>query len=283
MQQWTIGDVKITKVIETEGPTPAKFLFAGPKDEAIAAHADWLKPHFMKTPQLFIASVHALVLESCGKRIVVDTCVGNDEQRSNPHWNLRQGPFLRDLAAAGFPRESINLVVCTHPHVDHVGWNTMRDNERWVPTFPNARYLFARSEWEYWSRQIDIADGDVQGDSVRPVIEAGLADLVEPVHRLTDDIHLEPTPGHTPGHVSVRIDSRGQRGVITGDLMHHPVPCAEHQWASRFDVDAELARETLRGFLERCEDDGSLVLGTHFATPTAGHIVRHGSTWRFRV
>jgi glyoxylase-like metal-dependent hydrolase (beta-lactamase superfamily II) len=283
MQQWRIGDVTITKVVEVEGPMPAAFLFHRPDKVAIQAHADWLKPHFVSTPEFFIGSIHALVVESAGRRIVVDTCVGNDKRRTNPRWDRLQGPFLQDLAAAGFACDTIDLVVCTHLHVDHVGWNTMLVDGRWRPTFPCARYLFGRKEWDYWQRQTDIADGDVPGDSVRPVIDAGLADLVEPDHRLTDEVRLEHTPGHTPGHVSVRIRSRGEEAVITGDLMHHPVQCAEPGWASRFDVDPETARRTRRDFLRRCEEDHCLVLGTHFATPTAGRVVRQGDTWRFET
>jgi len=283
MREWRVGDVKVTRVVETEGPMPAKFLFEDPDPASIESHSAWLRPHFVTTPEFFLGAVQAFVLESDGRRIVVDTCVGNDKTRPNKAWHKLQGPFLRDLAAAGFPRESIDLVVCTHLHVDHVGWNTMWVDGRWLPTFPNARYLFGRREWEYWSQEQDQRDGDVQGDSVRPIVDAGLADLVESDHRLSDEVWLEPTPGHTPGHVSVRLRSRDGNAVITGDLMHHPVQCAEHQWASRFDVDPEAARRTRRGFLERCEGDGSLVFGTHFATPTAGRVVRNGATWRFAV
>jgi glyoxylase-like metal-dependent hydrolase (beta-lactamase superfamily II) len=121
----------------------------------------------------------------------------------------------------------------------------------------------------------------VQEDSVRPILDAGIADLVEMDHRITPEVRLEPTPGHTPGHVSVRITSRGEEAVITGDLMHHPVQCAEPGWASRFDVDADAARRTRRQFLEKHADRPVLVLGTHFATPTAGRIVRDGAAYRF--
>ena len=158
------------------------------------------------------------------------------------------------MASAGFPVESIDTVVCTHLHVDHVGWNTRLTDAGWVPTFTGARYLFGRSEWEHWSKSPDTQDGDVIGDSVRPVVDAGLVDLVESDHQLTDEIQLESTPGHTPGHVSVRIKSRGEEAVITGDLIHHPIQCAEIEWASRFDVDPGKALETRRAFLARCAE-----------------------------
>ena len=237
-------------------------------------------------------SIHCFVIESDGRRIVVDTCVGNDKVRQSPAWHMLSGPFLRDLAAAGFPPESIDTVLCTHLHVDHVGWNTRRVDGRWVPTFPNARYLFARTEWDHWSGEAraraaagrpDVELDDILGDSVRPILDAGLADLVDTDHRLTDAVRLEPTPGHTPGHVSVRIDSDGERAVITGDLMHHPIQCSEPDRAVLFDTDAELARATRRRFLACCAQDRSLVLGTHFAHPTAGRVVAAGEAWRLAV
>jgi glyoxylase-like metal-dependent hydrolase (beta-lactamase superfamily II) len=278
--RWKIGDVRVTRVIETEGPMPAGFLYADARPEKIAQHA-WLRPHFLAEDGRLIGSIHAFVIESQARRIVVDTCIGNDKPRPQKHWNLRQGRFLEDLAAAGFARESIDTVLCTHLHVDHVGWNTMLVDGRWVATFPRAKYLFGRKEWAHWSKENDNPERVVMDDSVRPIVEAGLAELVEMDHRLTAEVRLEPTPGHTPGHVSVRIGSRGAEAVITGDLMHHPVQCAEPGWANRFDVDPDAARATRRAFLERHAGRPVLVLGTHFATPTAGHIAREGNAWRF--
>jgi len=278
--RWRIGAVTITRVIEIEGSSPGTFFFQEATPERLLQHA-WLKPHFLTGEGRAIASIHAFVVESEGRTILVDTCIGNDKPREVKAWNLRQGGFLEDLAEAGFPRQRIDTVLCTHLHVDHVGWNTRLVEGRWVPTFPNARYLFARREWEHWSAEPAGPDREVRNDSVRPVLEAGLADLVETDHRLTSEVFLEPTPGHTPGHVSVRIVSRDEEAVITGDLMHHPVQCAEPRWASRFDVDPDAARRTRRDFLERHAGRPVLVLGTHFATPTGGHIVREGNAYRF--
>jgi len=283
MQRWQLGDVTITRVVELEGPVPPTFLLPDATPECVEAHAHWLRPRFVNANGRFLSSIHTFVVESSGMRIVVDTCVGNDKARTNPFWNRLQGPFLSTLTQAGFPPDSIDVVLCTHLHVDHVGWNTRLAGGRWVPTFPNARYLFSRREWEHWSRVEDDPDGDVVGDSVRPIVDAGLADLVEPDHRLTPEVQLEPTPGHTPGHSSVRIASRGEDAVITGDVMHHPVQCAEPGWRSNFDVDADAARRTRLDFLARYADRPVLVLGTHFAAPTAGRIVRDGDVWRFDV
>jgi glyoxylase-like metal-dependent hydrolase (beta-lactamase superfamily II) len=285
MQRWTIGNARITQVVEMgQMPTSPRFFFADPPSDLVARHA-WLRPHFARDDGKLLMSIHAFVIESCGKRIVVDTCVGNDKARESPAWNRLNGPFLSDLAAAGFAAESIDLVLCTHLHVDHVGWNTRWDGSRWLPTFPNARYLFARKEWEHWSREQSTGyDGDqVIADSVQPIVDAGIADLVDVDHRLTDEVRLEPTPGHTPGHVSVRIDSAGVNAVITGDLMHHPIQCAEPDMPVRFDSDGAQARATRRTFLACCARDRSLVFGTHFALPTAGRVAAHGDAWRFVV
>jgi glyoxylase-like metal-dependent hydrolase (beta-lactamase superfamily II) len=286
MASFQVGDVTITRIVEMEGPTRGDFLFANATPEAILRH-EWMRPHFAFDDGKLNVSIQALVIESCGRRIVVDTCVGNDKVRSNPMWNELQGAFLSDMDSAGFPVDSIDTVVCTHLHVDHVGWNTRLTDEGWTPTFTRARYLFGRTEWEHWSRSTEtegddgVEDRVVVEDSIRPVVDAGLVDLVESSHSITDEIQLEPTPGHTPGHVSVRIRSRGEEAVITGDLIHHPVQCAEVEWASRFDVDPDQALRTRRAFLARCSEEGTRVLGTHFATPTAGRVVVDGDAFRF--
>jgi len=282
MQRWTVGDVTVTRVIESEVPTSAHWLLPDATRERIAAMA-WLRPHFATADGKLLAAVHALIVEADGRRIVVDTCVGNDKERTLPFWNQLQGPFLADLAAAGFARETIDTVVCTHLHVDHVGWNTMRVDGRWAPTFPNARYVIARPEWEHWSAVGLHPEGDVLGDSVRPILDAGLADLVPVDHAVSASVRLEPTPGHTPGHVSVRIRSRGAEAVITGDLLHHPVQMGEPSWRAAFDADAEQARRTRRAFLADCAARDVLVIGTHFATPTAGRVVADGDAWRFEA
>jgi len=280
--RWKIGDVRVTRLVEIEMTSSATWLLPDATSENLARET-WLQPHFADDQGRMVLSIHSLLIESQGQRILVDTCVGNDKQRSIPNWSRRQGPYLQDLGEAGFPPHSIDVVLCTHLHIDHVGWNTRLENGRWVPTFPSARYLFAKTEFDWWTENDDQAFGPVIEDSVRPVFDAGLVDLVETDHAVTDEVRLEPTPGHTPGHVSVHIASRGEEAVVTGDLMHHPVQCAHPDWGSSADVDSAAAFETRRRFLERYADRPVLVLGTHFATPTAGRIVRDGDAWRFDV
>jgi glyoxylase-like metal-dependent hydrolase (beta-lactamase superfamily II) len=195
-----------------------------------------------------------------------------------------QGPFLRDLAAAGFARETIDTVMCTHLHVDHVGWNTMLVDGEWVPTFPNARYLMAKTEFEYWQAKRDQADQvAIFDDSVKPVFDAGLVDLVNTSHQICDEVRLVPTVGHTPGHCSVSITSKGHSALITGDFVHHPCQMAWPAWASSADFDQEQSTRTRREVFTRLAGTPTLVIGTHFAGATAGHIVRDGDAFRLEV
>lgn len=283
MQKWRIGDVTVTKVVELEATGGTRFILPQATREATSA-ISWMYPHFMNAEGRLIMSIHALIIEAPGRRILVDTCLGNDKPRSAPNWSMRHGPFLQDLAAARSPRESIDTVVCTHLHVDHVGWNTMQVDGRWTPTFPNARYLMGRVEFDYWRAQRDNAEQRmVFGDSVQPVFDAGLVDLVEVDHRLCDEVSLLPTLGHTPGHVSVRISSRGDEALITGDFVHHPCQLARPDWSSAADYDPTHSTHTRREMFDRLAGQPVLVIGTHFAGPTAGHIVRDGDAYRLDV
>ena len=284
MDDVVVGRLRIGAVVETAGPTRPTWLFPAVTREAVGAHRAWLAPHFLDGDGRLLQSVHTFVVRTPDLTVLVDTCIGNDKDRGGrrPFHMLRTG-FLDTLRAAGVAPEAVDVVVCTHLHVDHVGWNTRLDDGRWVPTFPRARYLFARREWEHWTGEDDDATKRIMADSVAPVLEAGLADLVPMDHRITDEIRLEPTPGHTPGHVSVRLASGGADAVVTGDLMHHPVQVAEPEWRTPFDTDPVEASRTRRAFCERYADRPVTVLGTHFHHPTAGRIVRRGDGWRFVV
>lgn len=280
MQKWRIGDVTVTKVVEIESLGGSRFILPQATPEAVRDLA-WMKPHFMDEDGTLRMSVHALVVETPDQRIVVDTCIGNDKEREFPNWSHLQTRFLDDLRAAGYPPESIDTVLCTHLHVDHVGWNTMLVDGAWVPTFPNARYLFARTEFDHWAAEGDRWQRQVLSDSVQPVLDAGLVDLVETSHAVCDEVALEPTPGHTPGHVSVRIRSGGGEALITGDCIHHPCQMARTDWCSAVDTDPAEARRTREALLARCAEDSVVMIGTHFATPTAGQVRRSGDGYWF--
>jgi glyoxylase-like metal-dependent hydrolase (beta-lactamase superfamily II) len=281
MNRWKIGEVSITRVIESESPWDGTLLLPEATATNVRKERDWLHPTFTDDAGHILMSIHAFVIESRGKRIVVDTCIGNDKERPVPEWNRQQWPFLANLEQAGYSRESVDLVLCTHLHVDHVGWNTMLRDGKWVPTFPNAIYLIGGTEWDFFSRAEEpFLKGPVD-DSVRPVVAEGRSLLVDDAHRITDEVWLESTPGHTPGHFSVRISSQGQEAVITGDLMHHPILCRYPEWDNKFDYDGPMAKRTRREFCERYAGSGVLVLGTHFATPSAGRIVKADDAYRF--
>jgi glyoxylase-like metal-dependent hydrolase (beta-lactamase superfamily II) len=232
-----------------------------------------------------IASVHALVVETPTLTVVVDTCIGNDKERMpNKNWHKMQTRFLEDFRAAGFEPDKIDAVLCTHLHVDHVGWNTFWDGSAWKPTFPNARYLMAKSEFQYWeSHEDDVTPHQVFLDSVAPVVDAGLVDLVETTHEVCPEVSLVPTLGHTPGHVSVRIQSQGEEALITGDFLHHPCQMAHPEWASAVDYDSEASTATRWRMLEAYAGTDKLLIGTHFAGPTAGRVVRDGDVFRLDV
>jgi glyoxylase-like metal-dependent hydrolase (beta-lactamase superfamily II) len=273
---WKVGDVRITKVVEHELPVPLNGLLNDPPVDATKRYP-WLAPDFVFDDENARLSIHGLVVDTGDRRILVDTCVG--EGRDGLPMPPPDVNFVEALAAAGYPIDDIDTVLCTHLHFDHVGWNTRLVDGRWVPTFPHARYLFGRVEWEHW--QVTTGNYINVDDTVRPVVEAGLAELVETDHVLCDQVRLVPTPGHTPGHCSVVIESGGERAIITGDMAHHPVQFAEPDLGMDADTDSVLAAATRRTFLTERVADGALVIGTHFGGRTAGHVVADGTGWRF--
>ena len=274
--EWKIGNVRITKVVERELPVPLDGLLHGVPTDSAERHP-WLKPDFLDDDGNARLSIHGLVIDTGDRRILVDTCMGDN--RAAGQVPGMPSDFLEQLAAAGYEVGDIDTVACTHLHFDHVGWNTRLQDGAWVVTFPNARYLFAQVEWDHWQRHdheyIDLAD------TVRPVVESGQADLVATDHRICDQVRFVPTPGHTPGHVCVLIESEGERAVITGDMAHHPLQLAEPQIGMSADSDGDLAVETRRRFNAERVEDGALVIGTHFGGRTAGHVVADGDAWRF--
>ncbi len=287
MIAWQIGEVVIHRVLEFEGPLiPPHILLPDATDESMDCHRSWLEPDLLDpgTGDLILA-FHSLIVRTPRHTILVDTCGGNDKHRpQKPRYHLKNHPYLANLEAAGFRPDDIDVVLCTHMHVDHVGWNTRLLDGRWVPTFPCARYLFARDEFAFWEahyRTEAFTDDPYYEDSISPVIDADQCETVAGDHAIDDWVRLVPTPGHTPGHVCVEVTSGDDRAVLSGDLMHHPVQCAEPDWSSCFCVDAGHARRTRRAFLAQHAESGALILPAHFPTPTAGRVTAAGEAWRF--
>jgi glyoxylase-like metal-dependent hydrolase (beta-lactamase superfamily II) len=288
LQSWKIGQVMITKVVESQTVVDLATILPKATAESLLA-LPWLQPHFITADGRGVISVHALVVDTPTTRIIVDTCNGNDKNRLPWEFitNL-QTSFLRDLESAGFRRESFDVVLCTHLHMDHTGWNTMRVGDKWLPTFPRARYLLNKTEYEYWAAPYNLPPqhgwAEVQGssfsDSIRPVVDAGLVDLVDGVYPVCNEVTLLPTPGHSPGHVSVRISSMGEEALITGDVAHHPSQLVHLDWGTAIDFDTEQAIKTRQRLFSDVADRPILVIGTHWAGVTAGRVRRSGPAFR---
>jgi glyoxylase-like metal-dependent hydrolase (beta-lactamase superfamily II) len=286
MLSWQVGAVKVTRVVEMEMPIAYSpdTVFLKEATPAELRKLPWLYPHFVNEQDELLLSIHALLVEAPGLRLVVDTCVGNDKPRAGMTGpgGLSTG-FLTAFAETGWTRESVDAVVCTHLHVDHVGWNTMLVDGKWVPTFPNARYLFGKTEFEHWSAEGDDETQLILSDSVQPILDAGLAEFVGLDYRISPNVRLTPSTGHTPGHVCVVLESDGASAVITGDMTHHPCQLAHPGWSPSFDSDPKAAATTRSRLFAEWADQPVLVIGTHYAGPTAGYVKRDGAGFRFEA
>lgn len=263
-----IGAIEILPVFDGVGREQAAEVLTRPGvSDAWACHADQVDEHGVLRLDL------GGFLVRTGERVVlVDAGVGTID-----NGQYAGGRFLQSLRGHGVAREDVTDVVFTHLHFDHVGWNTRLVDGAWVPTFPNARYLIPRAEWEFWRTGRESIGSSDLSDTLGPVLDAGLVDFVEPGHEVAHGVHLEAAPGHTPGQVAVVVSSEGERAVVTGDLVHHPVQFAAPEIPSAADEDAALATATRRAFVDRYADTGTLVVGTHFPSPTAGWLTRRGT------
>jgi len=283
--QWNVGKVKITKVVELETVGSTRFILPLASNEEIRK-LPWLIPHFATEEGRLKMSIHSLVVETPKHRIVVDTGLGNDKQGRNvPTWNNRDTPFLETMTAAGFAPDSIDTVLCTHLHVDHVGWNTRLENGRWVPTFPNAKYLFAKREYAHWEgerkKQGDgkVNDGSFD-DSVLPIVEAGKAVMIDSDAQPDPLLTLGDYPGHTPGSIAINLKDGGRQACFSGDIMHHPIQVYHPDWSSQFCTDQALSAKSRRRLLEDCVATNALLCPAHFPGANAGYIKPAGNAFK---
>lgn len=275
-----IGDVEIWRILESVDPFLEPLVFFPDMGEAgLGLLRREVPRQFCPRTGLMLIPIQGFLLKTPDSVILVDACIGNDKTfEMHPAWHRRSdGRFLASLAAAGVGPADVDYVLCTHLHLDHVGWNTRLENGRWVPTFPNARYLLPSLDHEHFSAQQDV----VYNESVLPVIEAGQAEMVSADHQLGDFVSLVPTPGHTPGHVAVRIAHGGQEALITGDAIHSPIQCRHPEWNFVYDHDAELAFRSRRALLAGFSERGELVIGSHFPLPSLGHVQAAAEAFRW--
>lgn len=288
MRPQQFGDYTVRKLVEVVEPFRPEFAFKAFDPGVLAGHADWLAPHFVEQTAdglVMPFSFHTYVVQAQGKTILIDTCIGNHKDRAAlPFWHMQNRPYIDNLYAMGITAEEVDYVMCTHLHADHVGWNTKLENGQWVPTFPNARYIFSKDDYDHYN---NVKPGEFGytslADSVFPIVEAGLAEIVTMDYAIGDGLSLVPTPGHTPGHYCVHLQSGGHEVFFTGDMLHHPVLIAEPQWQTNFCLDPEQSTATRRAFIAEHAGGAAIVLAAHFAGPTAGRIVDAGGQPRFAV
>lgn len=279
--KFSVGDLTIHRVIEQETSFfPALEFMPGLKPEVLAENRSWMREaKALDDQDVLILCFQSYVVKTPHHTILIDSCIGNDKPRpQRPKWNMKtDDTYLRALNAAGVSVDDIDFVMCTHLHVDHVGWNTRLENGRWVPTFPKARYLFAKQEFDYWSEQNAKAEVPPFADSVLPVVEAKRHELVGNDHQIGDHVRILPTPGHTPGHMAFTFGRGKDDAVFSGDLMHSPLQTLHPELSIKFDVDQAAAATTRRSFLERYCDTDTLCCTAHFPSPSVGKIRRKGS------
>ena len=282
--KWQIGDVEIIQIVEMDGGKLIQSSIPKATPENIKK-INWLYPNFADENGRLKALVQSFLVKSNGKDILVDTCNGNGKNRPTcPDWgNLNTG-FLKRLNKAEV--SEIDIIVCTHLHFDHVGWNTKLENGVFVPTFPNAKYIFAEEEYKYWqSKPEKEVDDDKFGfdDSVSPIVNANLAQFVKSDYKIDKNLSLVSTPGHTPGHVSVMIESQGKKAIVSGDFMHHPCQFAHPEWTMGADTLPRKTLETRQKMLAMLADSQTLFIGTHFSNPVAGYVVREEKGLVFKI
>ena len=288
MQVTHVGELAVRRIVEFEGPFVAPEVFFPDYDPAVLAeNPDMSEPGLLDpaTGKL-VFSFHSFVVKTPRHTILIDSCLGNDKERpTRPQFHRLKSSYLADLARAGVHPEEVDFVLCTHLHWDHVGWNTRLENGRWVPTFPNARYVMARREYEHWQAVQQRGEDSLHRlafeDSVLPVVRSGQSLLVDGDYALDDTFWFVPAPGHTPGNVVIHVRSHGEEAVFFGDIVHHQFQLMEPRWSTAACSDRELSRATRMRLIEEHAERGTRLFPGHFPSPNTGRIVRRGSAYRY--
>jgi len=275
-----IGDVRVTRIEEQMGPGfPAKDFFPEFEADAFGAEQHWLAPSYYQPESgRLVTSIHSWLLRTGKHTILIDACSGNHKPRPGmPRFDMLNTQYLDRLREAGVAPEEIDYVMCTHLHVDHVGWNTRLENGKWVPTFPNAKYVMSRTDHDHWAAEAvrpgaEVYQVNTYNDSVLPIVAAKKAEFVSGEHGMCGCLTLKPAPGHTPGQIRLDLDSRGKRAIFPGDALHNPVQVPLWRWNSCFCEDRDLARETRNTLLADCVEQGALLMPAHFAPPHAAYV-----------
>ncbi|MBI2218439.1 MAG: MBL fold metallo-hydrolase [Candidatus Rokubacteria bacterium] len=287
MDRLTVGDASVVRIEEmVDTSFTGKGFFPAFDPEALRPHLSWLAPrYYIPERDALVFSMHSWVVKTGRHTVLIDTCIGNDKDRMpREHWHRLRTPFLERLRGSGTAPEDVDYVMCTHLHADHIGWNTVLKDGRWVPTFPNARYLFARVEYEHWRAHPDPNPIRRNGfnDSVLPIVEAGRADMIEDGHEVDGAFTVQLAPGHTPGNVHIRLASKGSEAVFAGDSVHHPIQVYEVHWSTVACVDQAAAAASRLRLLQTCAERRSVLLPAHFASPHAAYVDQAGGKFSLR-
>ena len=271
----TVGNVAITSLSDGTRNMDSCVFFPTVTSGEWRPYEDALSPEHQ-----FDINLGSYLVRSDGHTILVDTGMGplpEGEAKGT------RGELLNAFKAKGIDVHEIDMVVLTHMHADHVGWNLVADGGNFVPTFPKARYWLGREDFDFFQQPQNLELSTATRPCVLPLHEMGLLELIEGEHVLTSELTTLPTPGHTPGQMSVVISSQGQSALILGDAAHHPVQVHETEWCSRVDLDPEQTRTTRRRLMERLEQDGTLLIAGHFPAPGFGNVVRLNGRRQWQV
>lgn len=282
-----LGNTQIRSVLEMSlRKRPIAYLQA-PQD-LIEANRWWLAPHFLEAGDTWSLNFQSWILQVDGKVVVVDPCTGNGRPHPIAPFDMLDIPFIERFCETGVRPEEVDYVFCSHMHHDHCGWNTQLRGGRYAPTFPNARYLFVRREYERWNpngadyRAVDYNDG-VYERSILPVVEAGLADLVMDHHQVSPSLAIQPARGHTLGHAMLHLCSQAEEGYFTGDMFHHPLQLVQPELQFGDCDDLALAIATRQAFVDLSLERDALIIPAHLPFPHSGRLRRKGEAVIFEA